>query len=141
MTIPKLVKPTFVPSIFKTLSILHARVNAARRKRDLWERSHAAELHQAEVEYRTEKLKLNLPTMENAGLAIWCRNAEVCSNATLCRGLQCRFKKNADDLVSGCGACGQFVVAVGGEPGGNWGSLQFMPKVVFDKDLEPIPPP
>jgi hypothetical protein len=139
--------PTFkiqrpaLPAILQEAAQHQDKVNQAYAARDKFEKANKPELIRAEITLRTEKLRINLPTLEAAGLFIWCRNSKVCETSTPCRNLQCKYKTSPDDVVQGCGQCAQFVVCQGNTPGGSWGSVKFMPRQIFDSNLDPIPPP
>lgn len=49
---------------------------------------------------------------------IWCRNGLICSNATPCKKLSCKYKSTPDDVAIGCGKCQQFQITTG--LGENW---------------------
>lgn len=42
------------------------------------------------------------------GNMVWCRNAEVCSLATPCKDLKCKYKKTREDIVQGAAKCQKF---------------------------------
>ncbi len=56
-------------------------------------------------EHRTHKIKLKEVIKDGM---IWCRNGDVCREATPCLELKCEFKSTESDILNGCLKCDTF---------------------------------
>lgn len=46
----------------------------------------------------------------NVRVLVWCRDGEVCSNATPCEKLSCKYKNGKEDILKGVEKCQHFAV-------------------------------
>ena len=69
------------------------------------------------------KILKTIPNMIKAGYVIWCRNAEVCFEATPCLKLNCKYKKDRNDFLKGCSKCNKFAF---GSNGLDWSSAKIL---------------
>lgn len=64
-------------------------------------------------------------------IEVWCRNGEICKDATPCAQLTCPFKRNKDDRVAGIIQCGAYALTLFAI---DWASAYHLPeeaKVLF----------
>ena len=69
-----------------------------------------------------KKVDISIPI---EALQIWCRNGEVCDDATPCDRLACAFKKDKNDLITGIMKCRSYVLTL---PASNWASACHLPE-------------
>ena len=50
--------------------------------------------------------------VDNVDCMVWCRNGNVCLNATPCENLKCEYKKEETDILNGIKKCATYQVTV-----------------------------
>jgi hypothetical protein len=59
---------------------------------------------------KRERILYKLPKILSGNAMVWCRNGSVCHMATPCSTLECSYKENKLDIISGVSKCQQFQI-------------------------------
>ena len=63
---------------------------------------------------------------------VWCRNGDVCAEATKCKDLLCKYKESKEDVAFGCVQCLSFQLSL---PSNNWNGAKLV-YVYADVEIE-----
>ena len=105
------------PKTVIQLEQINTRIHALSKKADKLRKRNEVIIYYREY-YNKKAYKFVKDEVENGGRRVWCRNGRVVPEATPCEQLDCKYKKNKNDIVIGCSICHRFQVTTYAE---TWG--------------------
>lgn len=96
------------PLKVKEIEDLRQRISKLRKRVDILSKS--KEVKDYWHKYYSKKALCFVRQELDDGNMVWCRNASICSKATPCIDLECKYKSNNKDISRGCSKCHSFQI-------------------------------